>query len=142
MTLFARIVVFPVALAFVCACSAVEHWRGDYRYEAAEGQTRGGTPIVVEYQLRIGEQACRLDIDGYQVDETIVCDAVAGRTQLEVRFKSYPGGSLTNVYDVQVYKPGEPLFVLSKRKGRLVTRWKSMYPGEQPPPDGFYFVRK
>jgi hypothetical protein len=142
MTVFARAVVFPLALAFVCACGAVEHWRGDYHYQSSAGQTLGGTPIVVSYELRVGEQTCRLDVEGYQVSEIILCDPVDRKERLEVRFKSYADGSTTNVYDVQVYQPGELLFALSKRDGKLVTHWKSVYPGEKPPPDGFYFVRK
>lgn len=138
----ARVMVFLHALAFVCACSAMETWRGDYRYQAALGQTLGGTPMVVDYELHVGEESCRLNIDGYQVSEIILCDAVAGEARLEVRFKSYTDGSMTNIYDVQVYQPGEPLFVLSRRGGKLVTHWKSVYPGEKAPPDGSYFTKE
>lgn len=142
MTLFARAVGFLHALMFVCACGAMENWRDDYRYQATEGQTLGGTPIVIDYELRLGEDVCLLSIDGYQVSEKILCDTVTDEACLEVRFKSYADGSLTNVYGVQIYRPGEPLFVLSKRDGKLVTHWESMHPGEQAPPDGFFFVRE
>ena len=140
---FVRTVVFLHVLVFVCACSGEQTWRGDYRYQAALGQTVGGTPIIVEYELHIsGESGCRLSIDGYQVSEIILCDPVKGEDRLEVRFKSYADGATANIYGVQVYKPGEALFVLLKRDGELVTRWESLYPGEQAPPAGHYFFEE
>lgn len=142
MTVFVRTVVFMLALAFVCACGAMENWRGDYGYQAAEGQTLAGTPIVVDFALHIDEETCRLNIDGYQIAEEILCRAVADDSRLTIRFKSYEDGSLTNVYGVRVYQPDEVLFVLSRRNGKLVTHWESVHPGEKAPPDGFYFTRE
>lgn len=123
------------------ACGAGETWRGEYRYEAAAGRTAGGSPMVVEYRLYLSDGGCRLSVQGYQVDETLLCRSVESGDGLEVRFESYAGGSPANVYGVRVYKPGETLFVLSRTGGRMLTRWKALRP-EGAGAEGRYFVRR
>lgn len=109
-------------------------WDGVYAYTHDGGRTAGGSPIVVTWRLTLKDGACQLHGEGFQTLETLECSAAparpGGSEALEVRFLRYPPPAVGNRFGVAVYKPGEPLFVLSRTRGRLLTRWTGFVPDE------------
>lgn len=135
---------FALALiALGCSGGAsASTWIGQYAYSASLGKTAAGTPVIVDYTLTLGQHPmtdCRLVIQGYQVNETIRCNAAPSNGHLDVRFKSYGNGSVTNQYGVAVYPPKAILLSLERQKKALMTHWRALSPGDQLPKAGHYF---
>ena len=66
-------------------------WTGTYAYEGSFGRTAGGTGVVALYEIRIGAKPvtdCRITIDGFQTDETLLCAAHEEAATLTLRFRS------------------------------------------------------
>lgn len=124
-------------------------WSGGYTYTYDGGRTAGGSPILVEYRLGIAAdpkgKACRLDIEGFQTNQTLLCRLSGSESDATVRFESYGDGSTVNVHGVKEYEVGEGLIALSRTAdGRVVTEWLKISPDdtekfERP---GVFFLRK
>ncbi|WP_162875452.1 DUF5991 domain-containing protein [Sphingomonas crusticola] len=114
------------AFAVASATAAPAGWNGTYLYEQSLGPnlTREVVPFV-NHRLVLDQRGCRLTVRGYQTDEQIICDAVRRGAGLEIRFRSYADGSTANKYGVKIYRPGQPLFALTKETGGLTTTWQS-----------------
>ena len=119
------------ALGLVLAATApAGDWDGVYTYTYDGGRKAGGSPILVTWRLTLKDAACEFHGEGFQTMETFSCTTVASPKALEVRFLRYPPPSAGNRFGVEVYKPGAPLFTLSKDKGRLLTTWTGFVPDE------------
>lgn len=126
-----RLIALVLIATLDVAHAAGRAWQGEYEYEAAFGETRGGSAMTAIYALRLSDErrgpACALEIAGFQIDERIVCTTREEGDALTVLFKSYASGDVRNAYGVQVYRPGQPLlrFERASRNGRPVlhTRW-------------------
>lgn len=105
-------------------------WDGVYEHTHNGGRTAGGSPIVVTWRLTLRNGACRFHGEGYQTLETLDCLASSTPDGLEVRFRRYPPPASADRFGVQVYKPGASLFVLSKSKSGLLTKWTGFVPDE------------
>lgn len=105
-------------------------WNGVYAYTHDGGRTAGGSPILVTWRLTLKDGACAVHGEGFQTLETLSCSAHASPSGLEVRFLRYPPPSTGNRFGVEVYKPGAPLFTLSRSGGRLLNRWSGLVPDE------------
>ncbi|MGX5777314.1 DUF5991 domain-containing protein [Methylorubrum zatmanii] len=132
--------------AFAEEGAAAREWQGRYRYEHAAGRTAGGTGIVVIYDLSLGPPGtrggCVLSMAGFQTDERLLCQAQREGDGLTVTFHRYPDGRTVNTYGVAVYRPGQPLFRLSRSEAGLVTRWQGLRPdGQAVPETGSFFVK-
>jgi hypothetical protein len=123
---------------------AATAWAGRYVFDGAEGHTLGGSPITYHYELTIRSSATpvgTLVLEGYQQDETILCDVSGNSRSVAISFVSYRGGSLANAHGVRVYGRGQALFRLSRagdRSSLLHTTWLALHPdgtGES----GIYF---
>lgn len=122
-------------------------WTGIYAYEGSFGRTAGGTGVVALYEIRIGAKPvtdCRITIDGFQTDETLLCAAHEEAATLTLRFRSYEDGKSVNRYGVTVYAPGAPLIALHRMPdGTLETSWLALRTLDGgTPPRGRYFVRR
>lgn len=105
-------------------------WNGTYSCEYDAGSTAPGTHAVIHHNLVIKETRCRLDIEGYQANEKIICTAKSDKNILAVTFKSYENGTVSNLYGVQVYDQKHPLFSLENTNGSLKTHWQSLHQEE------------
>ena len=130
--------------------AAKQSWSGRYIYEANYGRTAGGTAVTARYTIVIDGKApgkAILTVDGYQSDETLICDTRADANTMTLSFRSYEDGNATNVYGVAVYKPGTALLRLERREGNarssIVTHWLELtgLDGKKPAA-GVYFRRK
>ena len=122
-------------------------WTGTYAYEGSFGRTAGGTGITALYEIRIGARPgsdCRITIDGFQTEETLLCTANDEGSTLTLRFKSHEDGALTNRYGVAVYTPGAPLLALHRMQdGTLETSWLVLQTLDgRTPARGRHFVRR
>ncbi|MDG2530720.1 DUF5991 domain-containing protein [Caulobacter endophyticus] len=118
-------------LALMLSASApAGDWNGVYSYTHDGGRTAGGSPILVTWRLELKGAGCRFHGEGFQTQETFRCSTHATPEGLEVRFLAYPPPSAGNRFGVEVYKPGAPLFTLSKLQGRVLTRWTGFVPDE------------
>lgn len=108
---------------------ATENWAGDYAYAVPYGVSFGGSPIAVEYLIKIRPEGaeCEIEISGFQTFEEIVCAVQAKRKSIELTFQGYKSGDLKNAHGVQIYQEGQTLITLewANRKGKevLITRW-------------------
>lgn len=118
-----------LALALLSAGPA-KGWDGVYSYTQDGGRTAGGSPILVTWRLTLKNGACEFHGEGFQTLETMQCSTHATPQGLEVRFLRYPPPAKANRFGVQVYKPGAPLFTLSRLEGRVLTRWTGFVPDE------------
>ena len=123
----------------VAACAGHSVWSGEYSYEAVLGENVAEQAIIVEYVLNVDDKSCQLSIQGYQVFETIMCDAKDDKKVLSIYFKSYEDGSVKNAYGVELYKPGQRLFWLDNE---WVTHWDALVPDEAVAKPGKYFLKK
>jgi len=123
------------------SCFAGPDWDGTYSYESAQGNTVGGSSIVMKYVLVISSQDCSLSIDGFQTMDRIKCTANAEKSTLHIRFKSYENGAVENEFGVQVYKVGQVLFDLTRSGAKITTTWQGEVPDEKLPRTGTYFMR-
>ena len=115
-----------------------------YAYYSEQGRTAGGSAIGTGYTLTIGDDRgdCFLQVQGFQVDEIILCSLEFEASQADIQFVSYEDGSVKNPYGVQLYEPGEVLFSLEKSEPRLVTIWRSLTPDEEVVEKGTYFEKQ
>lgn len=114
------------------AFSTLTTWQGVYVYHGYGGHTEGGSPITLDMTLTISPTGdCKLEREGFQRNDEIICSTVWKDNAVDIVFKSYPGGKIENEYGIAVYKPGERLFSLypkGKRDG-LITVWGRLKPG-------------
>ncbi|NGM49453.1 hypothetical protein G5B46_07535 [Caulobacter sp. 602-2] len=118
------------ALALALLAGPAPGWDGVYSYTQDGGRTAGGSPILVTWRLTLKGEACEFHGEGFQTLETFQCTAHATPQGLEVRFLRYPPPATGNRFGVEVYKPGAPLFTLSRLQGRVLTRWTGFVPDE------------
>lgn len=118
------------ALALALLAGPAPGWDGVYSYTQDGGRTAGGSPILVTWRLTLKGEACEFHGEGFQTLETFQCTAHATPQGLEVRFLRYPPPATGNRFGVEVYKPGAPLFTLSRMQGRVLTRWTGFVPDE------------
>lgn len=117
-------------------------WNGKYVYEFSFGETTPDVVAVVEYALILNGNNCWLRVQGYQVNDDIICRAEVVEDSVKVRFVSYSNGSVENVYGVQLYKINEILFALiGDASGGARTQWGSLKPDEKLPSVGQFFQK-
>ncbi|MBE7219172.1 MAG: hypothetical protein INR64_11935 [Caulobacteraceae bacterium] len=132
-----------VVAAGAARAAPVAPWSGVYTYSLAAGRNAGGDGMVVDYRLSLMHGGCRLSASGYQTDETILCTAVPVGDRLDVRFRSYGDGKLTDPHGVAGYRPGQSLFALEHRGAATITRWGAyQLLDDKPRPPAVYFVRR
>lgn len=120
-----------IALTSACAKEPISMWNGEYQYEAYLGKTASQTHVIVNYILVLdNDNSCRLNIQGYQVDNQILCRTVTEGHDIHITFKSYADGALTNPYGIAVYQPDGKLFSLKKKDGEIVTTWHALKPDD------------
>lgn len=124
---------------FANICLAESKWDGTYSYNAALGNTAGGSPIIMTYKLTLSKSKCLFSIDGFQTMDRIICKTTKKGDNIDVQFQSYANGTLNNEFGVQVYTPDEILFKLSKHDNMITTTWMSEKPAEKLPKSGVYF---
>ena len=124
------------------ACADKPAWQGTYNYEAMLGENVADDAVIIEYALSISDNGCSLQIEGYQISESITCTATEDGSRLTIFFKSYDDGSVKNIYDVAVYPVGGTLFSLSYEDKQLLTNWGVLTPDESMAKKGIYFVKE
>ncbi len=124
------------------ACADKPAWQGTYNYEAMLGENVADDAVIIEYELSISDNECSLQIEGYQISESITCTATEDGSRLTIFFKSYDDGSVKNIYDVAVYPVGGTLFSLSYEDKQLLTNWGVLTPDESMAKKGIYFVKE
>ncbi|AMF98770.1 hypothetical protein AL538_14130 [Vibrio harveyi] len=112
-------------LSAIASTSLVNSWDGRYRCELDLGANAAGQSAWGEYRLDVSKDFCFFEAKGFQLNESILCSVHHREQGLEVRFKSYTNGEVSNTYGVQVYQVNEILFLLEKRQEGLMTQWHS-----------------
>lgn len=129
-------------ILFSSACHSSGVWNGTYIYSDTLGNTAGGSVITTNYKLTIDSSLCTLNIEGFQLEERIICDAESNDNVLSVKFKSYADGSAVNAFGVAIYKVNDTLFSLAKSKDLLITKWVAEKPDNNKSSEGLYFKLK
>ncbi len=129
-----------IASTFSLAACAQDTWLGTYQYVAELGENVAEDKVIVEYIFRLTSQECKITAQGYQTDEAILCSAEPTGKTLNVKFKSYEGGSTENIYGVAVYNPEGVLFTLSLDNQNILTNWKELTPDDSHS-SGIYFEK-
>lgn len=139
-TALAAIAGLTTATPAVSKAVGPDAWSGRYVYEYDGGQTAGGSGIAVTHVLTLKKGSCRLEAEGFQTDETIVCRTKVDRTGLIVTFAGYPGGGTRNKYGVAQYRAGAVLFSMRRTAKGIVTSWRDYSPVDEGQPRvGRYF---
>jgi hypothetical protein len=121
-SLLAAVAAFGIAGPVMAAPSL---WVGTYVFEEAVGSNLTATVRqFVTHQLSLTADDCRLRAQGLQTDEEIRCTVRPRGSGLELRFKSFGDGRLTNKYGTKIYDVGAPLLTLSRPGGKLTTRFQ------------------
>lgn len=136
------VIVAFLAAAVFPACAKNSFWYGMYFYEASLGRNVAGDAVIVEYSFTFGPDECEIQVQGYQVAESIVCDAYQTDDRLAVRFKSFSNGSTKNTHGVDVYGVNALLFELEMLDKKIVTKWGELLPDESLSKSGRYFVKQ
>lgn len=124
----AYLIVAAAITAALPATAAAPGWAGRYSFENGLGRNAGGYYMTVAHRLTIGARGCRLDAEGYQTDDHILCRAVPAGNTLSVNFVSYADGKVANQYGTILYRPGQTLFTLNRTPRGIVTRWGAYQP--------------
>ena len=104
----------------------------------------------MRYRLTVppGDQqsTATLTIEGFQTDETLLCEVDRKPASLTVRFRSYPDGGVLNAFGVAIHRPGDRLLTLTAggetAEGPITTEWQGLDPpDEKMPRVGRYFSR-
>jgi hypothetical protein len=113
-------------------------WAGIYEYHAQPSRTFGGSPVTMTYRMVIHpsvSSTATLRIQGYQTDETLICDVSGSESAITLLFRSYANGSTRNVYGVEEFTKAEPLLRLEyQRLGSrfaLITEWEGVEPPDR-----------
>ncbi|MET0273364.1 MAG: DUF5991 domain-containing protein [Phenylobacterium sp.] len=127
---FAALGAIALAGASGAAMAQTAGWNGTYSFNESLGRDAvgQGISIFVDHRLTVGPKGCRFTANGYQTNTTIRCAAKAGADRLDVKFVSFGDGSVKNQFGVQLYKPGQTMFSLSREGGRLITTWGAYTP--------------
>jgi hypothetical protein len=82
-------------------------------------------------------------VQGFQTNESLVCDVSGTHEQIAVSFRTYQNGRTQNEYGVAVYQPGQVLFTLRRAAdGALVTTWGALRPDGVREISGRFFERR
>lgn len=139
-----KIIITLIYLVFflsLAACKKGESWSGVYTYDADLGKNIVGDVITMSYRVSLSDNECKIDIQGYQVDEQVLCTLKIDGNSLGIRFKSYADGKSANAYGTVVYSVGETLLCLEAANQGLVTHFISLLPDENHPTKGRYFTK-
>jgi hypothetical protein len=117
--------------------AGTSRWSGTYEFEEAlPGQ-------VMQYLLTISkDNKARLKIDGFQTLVRADADAQIAGSKCSIIFKSNYDDKDVSVKIPSKFKPGDLIFSLEKRHGKLITIWGEQGPlvlNHQKP--GMYFQR-
>jgi hypothetical protein len=90
--------------------------------------------------------SAQLTVQGFQTDQTIVCDVEPTDDRIVVKFRSYANGKVVNEFGVAEYRPGEPLLTLARgrdsQKGSITTEWQGLSPPREDVPRIGVFFQK
>lgn len=115
-------------------------WNGRYLYEFGGGANTAGTAVTVAYTLTLTPSSCTFSAEGYQTDETIACTTKRDARAIDIAFRSYSDGGVTDRYGNAVYAVGDPLFSLENKNGTLITHWKGYaLPDDKPHGPAVFF---
>jgi hypothetical protein len=99
-------------------------WRGVYTFGEVGAKNSG---MVIDYSLTIyqkdGALVADLDADGFQTLTRVSCSVKATDNKIQIFFER---PRKDNLYDI--YKPGDLLFALEARNGKLLTYWGAITP--------------
>jgi hypothetical protein len=123
------------------ACAKTNPWQGKYSYEGSSGKNLAEDEVIVEYTFKYSPTQCEIQIEGYQVSDTIQCNAHEANNSFEVTFKSYNNGSTKNIYEVEVYPIGSKLFTLTSKDNTTITMWGELKPDGISEKSGKYFIK-
>jgi hypothetical protein len=142
---WAKFLIMTIALFLTShACMGQEsfEWEGEYLYQDQLGKSFGGSPIVIDMNLRIkADGSCSLVVNGYQISEKIICRAVSDSVGKQIAFVSYDNGKIENEYGVQQYQVDEVLFSLERSQDKVLTTWQSLKPDNIEKTKGSFFVK-
>jgi hypothetical protein len=122
------------------------NWNGVWRYEATLPPDAGGSPVTMRYVLTIADAgktpSATLAIQGFQTDQTLLCDVEIAGSTLVLKFRSFGDGKTLNEFGVEQYRPGARLITLSREsaQGMITTEWEGLDPpAPAMPRKGLYF---
>lgn len=122
------------------ALAAPPGWLGRYVYEQSLGRGPGGDTPFISHVLTLGPKHCALDTEGFQVFEHIICDVQWRGDAVTVTFVGFDNRNPdANLLVAKHYRPGEPLFTLTKTPNGLMTRWLDYARAPKGPKSGRYF---
>ena len=98
-----------------------------------------GAATFIDQRLTLEPKACRLTTQGYQQDTDIRCTATPRGDGLQISFVSFGDGRVENQYGVRLYRPGQPLLLLTRQGGALTTTWQGYQPAMKGAPSGTFF---
>jgi len=104
------------------AASATSPWDGTYLFEQSIG-TGSNVKLFVNHKLTLGPDGCRIDAEGYQTYEHILCTATPSGNKLDVLFARYAEDEKINVNGAKTYEPNQKLFTLHRSGDAVTTEW-------------------
>ncbi len=108
----------------------VTNWLGTYECHQTLGENVSGVVASSEYIITVDPNHCEIHIQGFQIDEHLICQSDISVNQLTLTFESYSDGSKYNKYGVAVYHQTETLLELTKHDHQTTTHWHALWPGE------------
>jgi hypothetical protein len=161
LSIVSRLAASLMACAIACGCSGASDrqprnpqapvsWAGQWEYTAPPANSAGGSPISMQYRLVVDDGkaggSAQLKMQGFQTDQTIVCDVEPTDDRIVVKFRSYANGKVVNEFGVAEYRQGEPLLTLSRgrdsQKDSITTEWQGLQaPREDVPRIGVFFQK-
>jgi hypothetical protein len=99
-------------------------WGGNYSFGEVGDKNTG---MVIEYSMRIYQSdrllLADIDADGFQTQLRITCSSKMEGNRIHLYFKHYRE---TNLFEI--YKPGEWLLSLERKRGKILTYWHALKP--------------
>lgn len=113
-----------VLISTATAISAQSNWNGNYTFDENGGKNASGIAILISHELSVfddgdGALAARLESNGFQTSEDLVCSAKVVGSKLFIYFQSYGENNM-----FEPYKVGDLLFTLERKTEKLIlTHW-------------------
>ena len=104
------------------AAFAASPWDGTYLFEQSIKTDSAGLKLVVNHKLTLSPDGCRIEAEGYQTAEKILCTATPSGDKLEVFFVSYDDAQNDKEH-VRNYEPNQKLFTLERKGDAVTTQW-------------------
>jgi hypothetical protein len=113
----------------------VQNWAGLYATDDSGADEFSDEVTIIAYQIRIleGANEGKIDIVGFEINETLLATTRHEGNELVLLFKAFENSNAKSKFDRSPYRPGQELLRLRKYKtpDRFNVKWVKLQPSSK-----------